>query len=203
MCRLCATTHCSKIKMSEAFLFSPAHAARRCAEAFALERSAPAQLAIVQQPREDARSRCIRTGDIAAAMTSFPPLDYMTEILSPRPVFGALLHFQVRCIRPEPVATFCTACGVSPARLRHVLLREGVARARDIRALGILLRATYLLDTTTRSVEWVSNALEFSAPANFTRFFHRMVGAAPSRVDRGAMTETVLERIRGAVAQPH
>ncbi len=82
----------------------------------------------------------------------FPPLELLTTPIGNRQVFLSILHFQARCQRLEPVATYCRTSEVSPARLRQLLVDEGGGNAREARMLGILLRASQLLDTSALSI---------------------------------------------------
>lgn len=81
--------------------------------------------------------------------------------------------------QPWAVAQYADKVGVTPAHL-NVLCRENVGQS----ALSLihqrrLLEAKRLLVYTSLTVSGVSDALGFSDPAYFTRFFKRLTGLSP------------------------
>lgn len=98
--------------------------------------------------------------------------------------FGELI--EAHYAQPWSVAEYAALIGVTPAHL-NVLCREIVGES----ALGLihqrrLLEAKRMLVYTSMTISTVSDALGFSDPAYFTRFFRRLAGVSPREFRRQA-----------------
>ena len=101
-----------------------------------------------------------------------------------------------------PLVHYARQLGISVAHLNALCRQETGRSALELVHARVALEAKRMLVYTSMTVRDVSDALGFSDPAYFTRFFRRHAGVAPRDFRQRAGAGTTVKDSRSSVAKP-